>query len=474
MSAPALWIYFPAAAALVLFFLRRWERITYLLGIVVMAFLAAFAWQIPIDQLIQLGIPGVPAFRILESASILGQTFTITLASQPVLIFIYLGMSMWFGGAYLAKTDRLFIPLGTAVAALLTASFAIQLKSIAVMLVGIVALVCVPILAPPGKPVGRGVLRFLVFQMLGMMFILMADWMLSSNLMDPDNASLLPTATLILGLGFALMGAIFPFHTWIPMLTQEAHPYAAAFVIFLLPTSLSFLGLDYLSSFNDLEISALVYTSIRLAGLLMVVSGGLWAIFERHLARVMGYAAIVQIGMGMLAISLIGVVEQNSPIAGLFFAQLFPQLVSFSVWAMALSALRQKDVEMTFRKVQGMAHKMPLTVACLSLAGFSLAGVPLLASFPGNLTLWSAMSRDFLPYALFSLFGNICLFAAVLRCAAVLVMSPEPSEWKLSERGFQPILLAAGVLILFVIGLMPQSFLPLLTNLASIFIYQGP
>lgn len=474
MTAPLIWIYIPLGFALVLYFLRRWERVSYTVGVSLMVSLAALAWLIPVDQPIQLGIPGVQPFRILESAPILGYTFTITLASQPFLIVVFLGMSMWFGGAYLAKSDRLFIPLATAVSGFLTASFAIQPKSLAVVLVEMVALLCVPILAPPGKPIGRGVLRFLVFQTLGMMFVLIADWMLHSYFMTPENAQLLPTASLFLGLGFALMGAIFPFHTWIPMLAREAHPYAAAFVFFLLPAALSFLGLDYLRSLGDLEITSFIYFAVRLAGILMVISGGLGALFDRHLVRIMGFAGIVQIGMGLLAISLIGILEHNSPLAGLFFAQLFPQLVGFSIWALSLSTLRLKVPELIFRNVQGIAHSMPLTIASLTLASFSIASVPLLASFPGNLMLWSALAEDHLAYAILSLLGNVFLFAAALRSATVFVMSPEQTSWKINERGFQPILLAAGVAILIIIGLIPQQFLPLLTNLASIFIYQGP
>ena len=129
-------------------------------GIVTVLLLAYLAWQLPIDQPIVLGIPGVPALRLLESFPILGQEFLITAASQPALILIYLGMSMWFGGAFIAGVDRLFIPLGLAVAALLTASITIQPKTFSILLVEIVALLCIPILTPPGKPLRRGVLRF--------------------------------------------------------------------------------------------------------------------------------------------------------------------------------------------------------------------------------------------------------------------------------------------------------------------------
>ena len=41
-------------------------------------------------------------------------------------------------------------------------------------------------------------------------------------------------------------------------------------------------------------------------GLIMVVSGGLLAAFQRHLGRIMGYAVIVETGFSILTISLGG------------------------------------------------------------------------------------------------------------------------------------------------------------------------
>jgi hypothetical protein len=66
------------------------------------------------------------------------------------------------------------------------------------------------------------------------------------------------------------------------------------------------------------------------------------------------------------------------------------------------------------------------------------------------------------------------LFASALRSVAVLVMSPESTPWKFTETGFKPILLAAGSLVLFLLGLFPQTYMSILTNLAAIFIFQGP
>jgi NADH:ubiquinone oxidoreductase subunit 2 (subunit N) len=178
--------------------------------------------------------------------------------------------------------------------------------------------------------------------------------------------------------------------------------------------------------------------------------------------------------MGLLAISLTGIVPRNSPIAGIFFAQLFPQLVGFAVWALALTAISQKQTDLQFRSVQGMAHQFPVATTGLAIASFSLAGLPLLASFPAFFSIWSSLADYSLTFTVGSLFGCVLLFASALRSVAVLVMSPEPTSWKFAETGFKPILLATGSLVLFLLGLFPQTYMSMLTNLAAIFIFQGP
>ena len=38
--------------------------------------------------------------------------------------------------------------------------------------------------------------------------------------------------------------------------------------------------------------------------MLMVFVGGVWAAFENHLGRMMGYAAVMEIGLSLMAIGL--------------------------------------------------------------------------------------------------------------------------------------------------------------------------
>ncbi len=350
------------------------------------------------------------------------------------MVLIYLAAALWFGGAKIAGVNRLFIPIGLAISGLLTASLAVEPFLFAALLIELAVLVSVPLLSPPGERVGRGVLRYLTFQTLGMPFILFTGWLFVGVEANPGDPAAVLRATVPLLLGFTFLIGIFPFHTWIPMIAEETHPYSAAFIFFVLPGVVSIFGLSFLVRYPWLRINPLLYVSLRILGLLMVVTGGVWAAFQRNLGRMLGYAVMVDIGMSLLAISLgAGNPQVQLPISGtdiprttgLFFA-LFPaRAVALSVWALALSTIRNHVPDQNFRSVHGLARKLPIASAALVLAHFSYAGVPILAGFPVQLALWSSLAAQSLPAALVGLLGMVGLASGAIRSLVVLSTGEE-------------------------------------------------
>jgi len=58
------------------------------------------------------------------------------------------------------------------------------------------------------------------------------------------------------------------------------------------------------------------------------------------------------------------------------------------------------------------------------------------------------------------------LLAGALRTLAVLITSPNESPaWSMTETRLQAILIVAAIILLFVMGLFPQLYLPLLSEL---------
>lgn len=487
MSAPLVWIILPGCIGALLFFLRRWNRLVNFLGTITVLLLALFAWRTPIGQPILLGPwAWLPPLEISDSLAILGRRLLLADPIRPALTLIYLSAAIWFIGASAAHAARLFVPIGLVIAALFTAALAVEPFLYAALLIETAALISVPLLSPPGKPVPSGVLRFLTFQTFGMPFVLLAGWTVSAMEANPVEPGLAIRATILLSLGFAMLMAVFPFHSWIPMLAEEAHPYVSAFVFFTILVFATLIGFNLATRFVWLQSLPAVIPYIRLVGVLTIVIAGVWAAFQRHLGRIMGYAVAFSIGMTLLVLSLAlgagGIssanqatsaiqpgIETDRLLLGDFFAQILPTGLTLALWALGLSIIQSQAGGLRFRQVQGLARRLPLATLGVWLANLSLAGLPLLAGFPLRFALLTELTRQSPFYTVVVLVGMAGLITAALRSLAVLIMSPEEQPWQISERRWQIGLIVAGCLALLLVGLFPRVFLPSPELMGSIY-----
>ncbi|MFQ5615776.1 MAG: hypothetical protein ACE5GO_04855 [Anaerolineales bacterium] len=477
MNAPVLWIVAPLLAAILLFLFRYWERPVTVTGAIFALVLAWLAWVIPVEEALSIG-PW--SLKLNDALAVLGRRFVIADTDRGIISLIYLITALWFGGALFAKPGHLFVPLGLGIVGLLIAALAVEPFLFAALFIELAVLFSVPILVPPGKTAGQGVLRFLSFQTLGTPFILFAGWMLGGLNTDALGSEAIISPVVVMGFGFALLLAVFPFHTWLPMMAEETHPYLAGFIFMILPGIISLFGLGFFDRYAWLRDSTTVYGMLRAVGFLMALTGGVWAAFEKHLGRMLGFAAIVENGMSLLTLGLGG---ENS--LEIFFALLPPRALGYAIWALALSeiharcgsAMRFRDLDFSGLEKLGIGRRLPFTVGGLVLAHLSVAGFPLLAGFPSRLALWESLATQYPVAAFGALLGSGGVLVGALRTLSVAVMAPE-GEGETGEAGqHSPVTeprsrkiffsLAGFLLLLF--GVFPHWFGPLLARLPQAF-----
>jgi formate hydrogenlyase subunit 3/multisubunit Na+/H+ antiporter MnhD subunit len=464
MSAPFLWIFLPLLLAGLLLFVRNRKAIA-LIACTFTLFLALAAWILPIDTAMSIGSW---SFKLSSAFAILGRRLVIISADRSLLALIYGSATAWFAAAPTVKTAQRFTSLGLAITALLVAALAVEPFLYAALLIEMAVLLSVPLLSAPVQKPGRGLLRFLIFQTLAMPFILFSGWLLAGIEANPGDVGLVQQAAILIGLGFSFLLAVFPFYSWIPMLTEEASPYTAGFILWMFPTVTLFFGLGFLDHYSWLRDAPALGSVLTTVGTLMVVSGGILAAFQKHLGRIMGYAVIMETGFSLLTISLGGATGLN-----IFFMLFIPRTLSMIVWALALTILKAHSPALLLADFKGLARTWPFATTGLVLANLAMAGVPLLAGFPPHQAVWERLASTSLPVVAWVLAGNIGLLFSAVRVMSVFVAAPEGMGWGSRETGAQRILLAIGFLALILLGLFPQWALPVWTKLPVIFTHLG-
>lgn len=460
MSAPIIWIAIPAAAGLLFWFFRQRFGQVIVYSVILCLLLAAFALIVPIGKPVHIG----PLSFVIDSTlAIGGRRLVLDSNSRTFLVFIYALCAFWFAGSYAASRNLLLVPFGLGVVALLIAAMAVQPFLYAALIVEVAVLLSVPVLAPPGKPIGQGVLRFIIFQTLAMPFILLAGWALGGVQANPANTTLVTLSTVFLGLGFAFWLAIFPFYTWIPLLAEHSDPYVSGFILVLLPTVDLLLGLNYLNSFGWLRASPSLFQVIGQIGTLMVVTAGIWAAFQKDLARLLGYGVIVEIGYSLVAIGL------GDPLGKQLLSNMFlPRILGLGLWSLSLAILLREARSTRFEDVTGLAQRMPFASAGVAVASLTLGGLPLLAMFPIHQVLLESLARVSFLNSLWVLLGSIGVLFSTFRALAVLAHGTLLPQ-TIHESRFQIALLLIGIAGLLLIGIFPQLFLPMLNGLTSVY-----
>ncbi|MBI2333743.1 MAG: hypothetical protein HYU84_16590, partial [Chloroflexi bacterium] len=322
----------------------------------------------------------------------------------------------------------------------------------------------VPLLIPLYQRPGRGVVRFIIYQTLAMPFILFSGWMLAGVEASPGDVSTIIQSGVMLSMGFAFLFAVFPLYNWIPQLMEETPPYATGFLLWALPTFTVIFALGFLDRYTWLRNTPQIADAILFSGVIMTATGGIFGALQRHLGRILGYAAIAEAGLLLLALGL-----RSFDLVNIVFLTLIPRGLELSVWALALSIIKRKAYPLKFSDVQGLARKYPVAVGALVIAHLSVAGFPLLAGFPSRLALWQELSVQSLAASFWVFLGLLGLLIAAVRTLAAFVMAGEDSKWEMNESWTQAAMLGVGVLGIFLLGIFPQVLQPFLSSLPALF-----
>lgn len=180
------------------------------------------------------------------------------------------------------------------------------------------------------------------------------------------------TAILIV-VGVAVKSGLFPFHGWSPDSYSTATPASSAilsgvvskvYILVGLKIIYRVFGLDVLNELGIMPIFLIL-------GILAMVLGSFFALFQKNINRTIAYSSVSQIGYIYAAIGL------ATPIG--LAAAMFHMVhhsISKALIFLSIGAASEKIGTPNIRRLNGLGIMMPVTMVLFVIGAFSMIGIP--------------------------------------------------------------------------------------------------
>ena len=463
IDGPLLLVGVPLAAAVVTFLLRRFITLTALIAALVPVTAAIWALQSPFS----------------EPQAILGRTIVLGGGDRIGIAYLFIVSAAIFIGVWRSTPGWSYYPIALLILSALAAALIIrprpQLNEIypsfiysALFMAIASALAVFPLQG--GKPgVASSVLRFITLMTLALPALLMADWTLSQFTQNPDSREIAQASITLVALGFALLLAVVPFHTWLPAVSSEAPPLSTAFVLNVLLGAVWILLLDVLNENRLIVEDARMLELLRGAGLVMAALGALLAWAQRDFGRLLGYGALADMGVSLFAVGI----GSRAGLAAAFVV-VIGRSISIGLMSMGMALARERHGDDAFTTLSGLAWRLPWTSLAIIVGGLSLAGFPPLAGFAGRWGIvQEAITVDSRAAAVV-LASGVSVAIGVLRGLREMLHTPPALDNpQPRERRSEAILIVVALAVCLFLGLFPGALAPFVREFVAAYSFVG-
>lgn len=275
------------------------------------------------------------------------------------------------------------------------------------------------------------------FLLIGLGYLFLATGTLNMADMSARLATLHGSTTVRTGVGFVLVGlclkvALFPLHQWL----ADAYTYAPNAVTALMASTSTKVGVYVLIRFlytifgQELSFATLPTSSFLLAfACLAIIGGSLLALRQTDVRRLLAYSSVAQLGYLVVGLSL----ANAQGLTGTLIHLVHHALIKGALF-LAIGGVAHRVGGASITELTGIARRMPLTTAALTVGGLGLIGVPLTGGFISKWHLLTgALEAGLWQVALTVLLGSLLAVAYVLKVLQVVyfgdpgTVAPEPA-----------------------------------------------
>ena len=276
---------------------------------------------------------------------------------------------------------------------------------------------------------------------------------LSGDTSEIGFALFLGIVLMIAGLGFKV--AAVPFHMWTPDAYEGAPLPITAFIAAISKAAgfalfIKLFGQALLPMADDWR-----WIIAGLSAATMVL-GNLVAIQQHNIKRLMAYSSIGQVGFMLMGIAALTADGPSDPASALLLHLAGYVITNLAAFVCIIIYYNQtgKDEVADFA---GLAERAPFLALCLTIALFSLAGMPLFAGFATKFILFQAAAQQDLLWlssiAVFTSFVSLYYYLVIIK--QMYLAEPAEKE-RLPVQWLEYSVVAVLIVGVMLVGLYPQ------------------
>ncbi len=277
-------------------------------------------------------------------------------------------------------------------------------------------------------------MKFVLYTVAGSAFMLVAILALAFSAGTFDMAVLgqsniesavlpLRWVFLFLFLGFAVKLPIVPLHTWLP----DAHSDA--------PTAVSVMLAGVLLKMGGYAIIRTCVTILpaqandfgiwlTAIGAISVLYGAFVTFRQTDLKRLIAYSSVSHMGLVLLGIGVLG----TTAMVGAAYQMLAHGLITGMLFVV-VGIMYERTHTREIGRLGGLARQMPLIATALVFAGFASVGLPALAGFIAEVTVFLGAFQKHEWAVLMAIFGVVLSAGYILWTLQRVVFGPVRQEW---------------------------------------------
>ena len=277
-------------------------------------------------------------------------------------------------------------------------------------------------------------LKFVLYTIFGSAFMLIgflvlgvaADSFDFRDIRDSDLANTVIPLQIVFAfilLAFSVKLPVVPLHTWLP----DAHTDA--------PTAVSVLLAGVLLKMGGYGIIRLVFTlmpdvaadanvALAIIAAVSIVYGAVVTMRQTDLKRLIAYSSVSHMGFVLLGVSALGVTGLSGAAMQLVTHGLITGLL-FAMVGMIYDRTHTREIG----EMRGLMHHTPLIGAALVFAGLAALGLPTLAGFVAEITIFLAAFSEHQAATAVALTGVLLAAGYIMWALQRSVFGPRDDKW---------------------------------------------